>query len=244
MHHLENFRMKKVIVIRHVPFEDLGYFGPKLNSLGYSISYLDAGKDDLSLVDSLDPDLLVICGGPISVNEEELYPFLHDEFRVVAKRIYEEKPILGICLGAQIIAKVLGSRVYSSGTKEIGWFPIFLTEEGKNSPLHYLHHDHTYVFHWHGETFDLPLQATLLASTPICKNQAFAIGTHTLALQFHPEVIPLHLEQWYIGHTCELSHTKQISLDQLRKEAKLWGSKMQKQGEQFLQEWIHNFNRR
>lgn len=229
---------KKAVVIRHVAFEDLGYFETILKDLDYSVTYLEAGRDNLNSIQVLNPELLVICGGPISVNEEHLYPFLHDEFRIVEKRIQSKKPTLGLCLGAQIIAKVLGSRVYSLNTKEIGWSPIDLTKEGKQSSLRHLAHEDTHVFHWHGETFDLPSKGVLLASTSICKNQAFTVERHTLALQFHPEITPLELERWYIGHTCELNQWKQVSIDQLRKDSNLWGKKLRAQGGIFMKEWV------
>ncbi len=233
--------MKHLVAIRHVAFEDLGSFESVFKKLGYGINYLDAGKDELHLIHPLDPDLLVICGGPISANDEHLHPFLKEEFKIVQERIRRHRPILGLCLGSQVIAKALGSTVYSIRAKEIGWYPLTLTEAGKQSPLHYLDADQTHVFHWHGETFDLPKEATLLASTPVCKSQAFAYGKRVLGIQFHPEVIPHHLEQWYIGHTCELSQHPEIELHKLRRDAKHWGNTLQLQAERFLTEWVKSF---
>lgn len=233
--------MKHLMVIRHVAFEDLGYFEKVFHSRGFKITYIDAGKDSFDSIKTQDPDMLAICGGPISVNEQHLYPFLLDEFAIVESWLKRKKPVLGLCLGAQVIAKVLGSRIYPADSKEIGWSPISLSKEGKESPLRFFGEEHTRVFHWHGETFDLPKQTTLLASTSICPNQAFAYENHTLAIQFHPEVIPEHLEQWYIGHTCELSQVKMTNVFQLRKEAQQWGSLLRKQGQKFLSEWIDNF---
>ncbi|MFI5342963.1 MAG: glutamine amidotransferase [Chlamydiales bacterium] len=232
--------MKRLIALKHVAFEDLGYFEEIFQGLGFSVTYLNAGRDSLDLIQKMNPELLVICGGPISVNDEHLYPFLLDEFRMIESRLKQQKATLGLCLGAQSIAKVLGSKIYSNRVKEIGWAPIALTVAGKQSSLRFFAEDKTHVFHWHGETFDLPQQATLLASTTICKNQAFSYGNHTLGLQFHPEVIPSHLEQWYIGHSCELSQQKDLSIDQMRRDAQLWGNTLQHQGELFLNEWIQN----
>lgn len=230
--------MKQVVVLRHVPFENLGYFEQCFKDNGFKITYVDAGKDDLSVIEKNDPEILVVCGGPISVNDEDLYPFLHDEFRIVKERIKQKRATLGLCLGAQVIAKVLGSKIYPGKSKEIGWFPITLTDEGKNSSLRFLGQEGIKDFHWHGETFDLPHNAVLLASTSICTNQAFSYGEEILAIQFHPEVTPEQLEQWYIGHTCELGQLKNISIAELRQDAKKYGKELRKQGEKFLNEWL------
>ncbi|MGH8783671.1 MAG: glutamine amidotransferase-related protein, partial [Cupriavidus necator] len=109
-----------------------------------------------------------------------------------------------VCLGAQLIARAAGSRVYP-GTREIGWAPIMPTPAGEDSALAELASAHWEVLHWHGDTFDLPPGAQLLASTAAVQNQAYAIGNQVLALQFHPEVMPRDIEAWLIGHTVELA---------------------------------------
>lgn len=230
--------MKKLIAIRHVSFEDLGSFERILIAQGYSITYVEAGKDDILSLVGFDPDLLIILGGPISANQEDLYPFLKEEYRLIEKRIRQGLPLIGICLGAQMIARVLGSRIYSAEEKEIGWMPIALTEEGRRSSMRFLDEEGVKVFHWHGETFDLPKDCERLASTALCKNQAFSKGPQLLGLQFHPEVIPAHLEQWYIGHACELSSDRESRIPILRKDASQWGDLLLKQGEKFLLDWL------
>jgi GMP synthase (glutamine-hydrolysing) len=115
------------------------------------------------------------------------------------------------------MARALGAKVYPNHTKEIGWHPLTLTEIGKTSSLNYLSSEHTSMFHWHGDTFDLPNGAELLASTPNCKNQAFTYGRNGLAFQCHPEISAQHLEKWWIGHAAELSHNH-LSVNNLRNQ--------------------------
>src|SRR5688572_1740515 len=158
-------------VVRHVAFEDLGTFAPALVAGGFDLSVMDAGVDDVfePIVHS---DLVIVLGGPIGVYEQDTYPFLADELRALGKRLREGRPTLGICLGAQLMAAALGARVYSGGRKEIGWAPLQLTQAGQSSCLSKL--EGQPVLHWHGDTFDLPRDATLLASTSVYEHQAFS----------------------------------------------------------------------
>jgi GMP synthase (glutamine-hydrolysing) len=200
------------VAIRHVAFEDLGTLGDVLRARGYDITYVEAGRDDFSAVG--DPDLLVVLGGPIGAYETEAYPFLVEETKLVERHLRSGKPIIGICLGAQIMARALGARVYPSGMKEIGWAKIALTEPGRTSCLAGL--ADTPVLHWHGDTYDLPDGATLLASSALIKHQAYGWGKAALALQFHVEVKGRDLEKWFIGHAAELAGTKSVSVTRLR----------------------------
>lgn len=221
-------------VIRHVAFEDLGSFEQAFIHLGYQTAYYEAGVDDLKSLKKA--DLLVILGGPISVNDENRYPFLLDEFELVEWRIQNQKKTLGICLGAQVIAKVMGAKVYPAKEKEIGWKPIVLAQEGKKSPLEVF--ENIKLFHWHGETFDLPKGSALLASTSVCPHQAFSVSSHTLALQFHPEVTAKPLEKWYIGHTNELTRYPDSFLSQLRNEAESLAPLLAQKALPFLSNWL------
>lgn len=196
--------MKQAVAIRHLAFEDLGLLEPLLLELGYAVSYLDAGVDRLDQL-LLRADLLIILGGPISANDQAIYPFLTDELALLQQRLTQQKPTLGICLGAQLMALALGAEVTPMSGKEIGYGPVTLTRTGLNSPLSALA-DSPEVLHWHGEQFSLPEGAAGLARTRRCNCQAFALGHYALGLQFHLEADPARLEQWLIGHCSELEH--------------------------------------
>lgn len=193
---------KTAIVIRHIHFEDLGTLEPLLQERGYALRYIDPAIEDLAALDALAPDLLVVLGGPIGAFDEAIYPFLAGELALVRQRLDAGTPLLGICLGAQLIARVSGANVYPLGVKEIGFAPLTLTEAGERSALSHL--GAVPVLHWHGDQFDIPDGAERLASTPTGANQAFALGDTVLGLQFHLEADARHIERWLLGHACEL----------------------------------------
>lgn len=229
--------MPSAVAIRHVAFEDLGTFAAVLERRGWTIAYRDAAVDDLASADMAAADLLIVLGGPIGAYEEELYPFLADELRVIERRLAAGRPVLGICLGSQLMARALGARVYPGTGKEIGWAPLQLTEAGRESCLAPLG-EGTRVLHWHGDTFDLPQGAGLLASTPRYTNQAFAWERHGLALQCHIEVAAAGLERWYVGHACEVAATPGLSVPALRAEARQWAPVLAPRAAQCLEAWL------
>lgn len=230
---------KVVNVIRHLAFEDLGSFTSVLEAGGYQINYYEAGYDDLSAIDPLSDNLLVVLGGPISVNDTEIFAFIEDELALLKQRVTADKPTLGICLGAQLIVRALGAYVFPGPTKEIGWHVLTLTKAGEQSALRYLDGKHCSMLHWHGETFDLPEGAVLLASSQNYHNQAFAYGNNVLALQFHPEVTQRGLERWFIGHIGEISQTEGVSVKQLRDETHVKSNQLEVQGELFFKSWLN-----
>ncbi|HEY9052405.1 MAG TPA: glutamine amidotransferase [Gammaproteobacteria bacterium] len=235
--------MKTALVIRHVAFEDLGLFERSIEAAGYQIRYLEAGMDDLSWIDPLDAELLIVLGGPIGANDENDYPFIQDELSILETRLNCDVPTLGICLGAQLMARAMGAKVYPASQKEIGWKPLELTDAGKNFPLKHLSAEHTPVLHWHGDTFDLPAGAKLLASTDVTPHQAFSWKKRGLALQFHPEVTVLGMERWYIGHSAEIHQDENITVQQLRVDTQKYGYKMDMYGNAFMEEWLELINR-
>ncbi len=196
--------MKTALALRHVPFEHLGVLEPLLLGRGYTVRTLDVGVQPLPAEALATADLVVVLGAPIGAFDDDLYPFLRAETEAIAQRLAARKPLLGICLGAQLMARALGAAVAPMGVKEIGFAPLTLTAEGSTSPLAPLA-DGTPVLHWHGDRFDLPAGATRLASTPVCAEQAFALGDYALGLQCHLEADLRELEAWLIGHAAELA---------------------------------------
>jgi GMP synthase (glutamine-hydrolysing) len=238
---LGDFLMKTAVAIRHVHFEDLGSLETMLTEAGYHIQYLDCGVDDVSAIDPAAPDLLFVLGGPVGAYEDDIYPALRDTVSVLESRLKANRPTVGICLGAQLMARALGARVYPSGSKEIGWAPITLSAAGRESAFRHLGHDNVAVLHWHGDTFDLPRDATLLASTAACRNQAFSWGAKALGFQFHPEATAARLEQWFIGHACELA-AAQISVAKLRADTALYASRLALQTRKCFDEWLKSIS--
>jgi GMP synthase-like glutamine amidotransferase len=183
-----------VLAFRHVPFEHLGLIADSLHRHQLEPVYVDldtAGETPVSIRDAAG---VIFMGGPMSANDDRAY--IRQELRFVAQCVAWHKPLLGVCLGAQLIAKSLGARVYRNPVKEIGWFPITFTDSAAEDRLFAGVGPEETVFHWHGETFDLPSGAELLASSPACRNQAFRIGELIYGLQFHLEVTPEMIAGW------------------------------------------------
>lgn len=172
---------------QHVPFEGLGSIEPWLQNSGYEISRTQFFKSGV-LPEIRDIDLLVVMGGPMSVNDEAKYPWLVKEKEFIRSAIEAGKPVLGICLGAQLIANSMGGEVFPNSAKEIGWFPVEAVESKHTSV--FVFPEVTDVFHWHGETFSLPKSAVQIAKSKGCENQAFQIGGNVIGLQFHLETTP------------------------------------------------------
>jgi|SRR5579862_1100671 len=226
---------KSCLAVRHVAFEDLGLLGPLLSARGYDVHYHDAGIERFDVSTLLAPDLVVVLGGPIGVYECETYPFVTEEIAAVAARLHANKPILGICLGAQMMAAALGARVAPGPVKEIGYAPLTLTAAGQSSVLAPL--ATRPVLHWHGDNCELPAGCECLASTQHCPVQAFSRTPIQLGLQFHLETEPARFEAWLVGHTVELGKAG-IDPRKLREESRKAGLALGEVGSKVLSAWL------
>jgi len=173
--------------LQQVPFEGPGMIDPVLQQMGYSLKCIKLYNGDVP-PDSEVIDYLIILGGPMDIEDEDQYPWLADEKKLIKAMIDAGKPVLGICLGAQFIAQVLGKTVYPAEHQEVGWYPIDLTQAAREHDLTSSWGVHPTVFHWHSNTFDLPEGAIHLASTDACVNQAFILNENIIGLQFHLEI--------------------------------------------------------
>jgi GMP synthase-like glutamine amidotransferase len=182
-------RAMNIHILQHVPFEGAGSIGEWALAKGYPLTTtrLYAGEPFPALEQF---DLLVIMGGPMSIHDEPQYSWLKGEKWFAGQVIDSGKPVLGVCLGAQLLAEVLGGEVYPGKQKEIGWFPIALDKDFTRHPLGAQLAPQMTVFHWHGETFTLPPGAQRIASSAACENQGFIYRDQVIALQFHLETTP------------------------------------------------------
>jgi len=238
-----NRHRRSAVALRHVAFEDLGLLAPVLQREGWDVVYRDAAVDEL-LHDSIaSADLLVVLGAPIGAYEADAYPFLKSELALIERRLARDLPTLGICLGSQLMARVLGSRVFAGPVKEIGWGRVELTSQGAASCLNPLGEADAAVLHWHGDSFDLPKDAQRLASNTHYENQAFAYGRNALALQFHLEADPRRLEQWYVGHAAELASAK-VSVTELRAATAKFADGLASQADRIFTRWLREIGAR
>jgi GMP synthase (glutamine-hydrolysing) len=229
------------IALRHVAFEDLGLLAPILQAAGWAISYREAPIDDLDEFSIEQSDLLIVLGSPIGVYDTQAYPFLSKEITLLERRLGKGLPTLGICLGSQLMAKALGSRVFAGPVQEIGWGQIELTSAGRASCLSALGSDDALVLHWHGDTFDVPHGATGLAFNANYEKQAFSYGRNSLALQFHLEADPLQLEKWFVGHAVELAAAR-VSVPDLRAATAAAAGRVRQQAQTVFADWLRQIS--
>ncbi|MGO1949711.1 MAG: glutamine amidotransferase-related protein [Mycobacteriaceae bacterium] len=222
------------VVLRFLAFEDAGVWEDVLHP-----TYADVGVDFPP--GPLEADLLVVMGGPVSTADPR-YPYLDEVVDLIRSRHAAGRPVLGVCLGAQLLAVALGGRIVpGAGPMQIGWSPVTLTEAGLEGPLRHL--EGRPVLHWHGDRIELPDGKSAMASgverlaydddSPV---QAFQ-SNHALGLQFHPEVDPSRIEQWLIGHASDLT-SQDVDLDSLRADTEEYGPGLVEPTCQVVVDWL------
>ncbi|HEX7822087.1 MAG TPA: glutamine amidotransferase [Sphingobium sp.] len=178
--------MKSALIIRHVPYEGVAGYREPIEAAGYAIDRIDVADPAFSRLDLREPDLLIMMGGPMGVYEQDQFPWIKCQLRRLAQRLNADRPTIGVCFGAQMIAAALGADVYAGPRKEVGFHAVNLHAAALDTPLRHL--DAVPVLHWHGDTFTLPEGVELLASSATYAHQAFRRGANLLALQFHAEM--------------------------------------------------------
>lgn len=207
----------KIQYLQHVPFEDIAYVGNWADKNGVHLGRTRLYEDDPYPFLS-DFDVLIVIGGPMGVYDEQEYPWLKAEKAYIRKAIHNKKIVVGICLGAQLIAAALGAKVYQNSFKEIGWFPVYKTPRAQNTSLGKILPKRFMAFHWHGDTFDIPKGAVHLAESKACKNQAFVYLNRVIALQFHLESTQSSIESLIQNCRDEVISAPFIqTVDQIRK---------------------------
>ena len=230
----------RITAIRHMCSNGLCTLTDVLDERNIPYHYIDSYKDDLAVYDPLDPNPLIVLGGTCGVYQTDDYPFLQDEVEILERRMAADLPTLGICLGAQLMAKALGAHV-GPGSKggEIGWFDIHVNEAGQDSPVRHFDKSLTKMLQWHGDTFDLVPEMTLLASSDLYANQAFTYGRNCLGVQFHPEIQPCTLQEWYVSSAGAVAEGK-LDLKRIKRDTDAHIDRLMKQSRLFFAEWLDN----
>ena len=229
---------KEVWAIQHIGYEDLGSFEKVLIDRGFEVKYFCSRNVDYDGLFANDPDLVVDLGGPMSLYDPEQKHWVEKELKFIEQRIECEKPLMGICFGAQMIAKALGADVYAgSQGKEIGWSKVTVNEEGQKTPFRYLDGEHTTMMHWHGDTFDMPDGAVLLASSDLYKKQAYTYGDRVFAMQCHPEVTDHKLRLWYSAGKSQIEEVGK-TMDEMVEDANQYNKTLMEQAAKFMHEWL------
>lgn len=212
-----------ILIIKHISIEGPGIIGEFFKNPAWKVETIELDKGD-KLPEALSEiEATIILGGPMNVYEERKFPFLKDEDIFLKKAIKEEIPVLGICLGAQLLAKACGAKVKKAEQEEIGWYKVNLTKEGMKDLLFEGLNQELDVFQWHEDTFEIPEKGTLLATSDSCKNQAFRFGKNAYGLQFHIEVTPSMVESWieeYLDSKDKIKkdHAQKMFIDTYKKK--------------------------
>lgn len=239
----------RCIALRHIACEGLDHFAAPIQEFFDSITLLDpldGYHSPEAMQQAREAELLVILGGPMGVYETDRYPFVAQETALARERIEQGQATLGLCLGSQIMAEAAGGRVFASGRQEIGFYPLQFTAEILQDPVldKLASHPHDngqdpIFFHWHGDTFELPVRARVFASSERFPNQGFIIGRHAIGLQFHPEISSRALEAWLKEYEGDLRPGPDVMTAQAMREAIARHERaLSERGQTFLQAWL------
>jgi GMP synthase (glutamine-hydrolysing) len=226
---------RTAVVLRHDAKIHLGNLEPVLREHGYEVHIVDTQVDDVSALDPNAADVMVVLGGEMGVYEADLFPALHHEIALLRDRLGAQRPVFGVCLGAQLMASALGSNVYRGPSNEIGYRSVEPTDAGAESPVRHI--SGVPVLQWHSDTFDLPAGVTRLAGSPQYGNEAFGIGSWALAVQFHPEVTDDMHEDWLSASSAELA-AEGLEAEVLRQERSRYSAAMQEASRLLFSEWL------
>ncbi len=233
---------KGALVFTHLRGEGASNIGRVMNDRGIRVNTINTPSYNLDEIDPLRPDVLVVMGGPMGVYQKDEYPYLKKEIEIIQKRLEADLPIIGVCLGSQLMATALGEEVYIGPQgREIGWFPLRVTPEGADTEARHFDGAKTQMFHWHGDTYKLPKGCTLLASSEAYKNQIYTYGKNALGLQCHPEVTSAQLEEWLVMFVGEVTGANAaLPIEEFRRQTHANIDMLEKQTAIFFNEWLEN----
>lgn len=229
----------KINCFQHVTFEGLGFIADWVNERGYDLSVTKL-YDNEKIPNLENYDTLIIMGGSMSVHDEDIFPWLKDEKAYIRKAIKAKKHVLGVCLGAQLIAEALGGKVTKMPAKEIGWFPIAWHDAAMGNSVISGLNPAMNVFHWHGEEFSIPDGAISLASSKACANQAFLYSCRVLGLQFHLEMAEENIEE--LIKNCEADFTsgvlQNVQTEEIIREKSFYAAACRRALFRILDNWL------
>lgn len=215
--------MPKITVFQHVPHEILGTLNPLLKASGFRLKYVNFSRNPSAQPNLQNSDGLVVLGGPMNVCQIDDYPHFKTELKCIEYALKKGIPILGICLGSQLLAHALGAKIHKNPDLEIGWHEVSLTQEGQNDSFLSPIKTKAPIFHWHGYTFDVPKSAQHLAFSDKCKNQAFRYNHNVYGLQFHMEVTKNLIEKWLVvpSNQNDLQNLKDVTPNHILQDTKI-----------------------
>lgn len=233
-------QQKTAVILTHGQSDGACHLGRIIERRAIAVQTLNVARMPEFELDALEADLLVIMGGPVGVYQADDYPFIKKEITIAKARMAADKPIIGICLGAQIMATALGKEVYKGAPgMEIGWNKIDITEAGMRSPARHFADKGGVMFHWHGDTFDLPDGAELWASSKAYKNQIYQVGDNALGVQCHPEISAERMKDWEVrGVSFVTGPEAQLPLAQWRADTEKYIKDLNEASSLFFNEWL------